>query len=242
MREKCGRRIRDFATSILLVIWLTIPAMAENRLSDAEIIQRIDAAVRAREDAVAGYTVTEHYALYRNNGAQSVADLTVTEKFQRGTGKTYTTISQSGSAFLRGAVLERVINGEKEMSQAAIRDSVLVTSANYEMHPNPDTVQVNGRPCIVVDLKPRRKSPHLFNGKAWVDAKDFTVVRLEGTSAQNVSIFTGETAIARDYSIIDGQPMAVHAEARSHSFLMGDFVLKIDSTGYQIQLQPKRLM
>ena len=204
----------------------------------AEIIQGIDDAVHRRELAVAGYTVKDHYAIYRNGEAKPSAEMTVQTVFKRGAGKTITTLSQSGSGLLRSQVIEKVIAGEKEMSTGNIRDTVLVTSANYEMTPDTAKVQFNGKDCYVVALKARRKNPHVFNGKAWVDAADFSVVRLEGSPTQSPSFFAGDSTMARDYAKFDGIPMAIRAEAHSHSFLLGDTVLKIESTEYQIQHVP----
>jgi hypothetical protein len=167
----------------------------------AEIIQGIDNAVRTREGAIAGYTVQDHYAIYRNGEAKPSAEMTVQTVYKQGVGKTFTTLSQSGSGFLRSQVIEKIIAGEKEMSTAAVRETVLVTSANYEMTPDP-------------------------------------AVRLEGAPTQSPSFFAGDSTMARDYSKFDGIAMAVRAEAHSHSFLLGDTVLKIESTGYQIQRNP----
>jgi len=206
--------------------------------SSAEIIQGIDNAVRNREKVVAGYTVKDHYAIYRNGGATPAAEMTVQTVYTKGVGKSFTTLSESGSGLLRSTVIEKIIAGEKEMSTADVRDSVLVNSTNYEMTPDLTRTQLNGKDCYLVALKARRKSPHLFNGKAWVDASDFSVLRLEGTPSQSPSFFAGDSTMARDYSKFDGIPMAVRAEAHSHNFLLGDTTLKIESTDYQIQRNP----
>ncbi len=203
--------------------------------SAQEIIERMDAAVAMREDAVLSYTVHEHYMLYRNGDATPAAEMTMQVDYRRGVGKRFTTLSQSGSALLRAAVLEKIHASEVEMSQNPVRGTVLVNSNNYIFTPQPGKFQINGRYCYLVTLAARRKSPHLFNGRAWVDAQDFFVVRLEGTPSQSVSFFAGDTTVARDYNQIEGFPMAVHAEAHSHSFLLGDSLLKIDSTDYRIE-------
>jgi hypothetical protein len=136
---------------------------------------------------------------------------------------------------MRTVILDKVLEGEREMARADTRESIWLTSANYEMRPEPGTVAMNGRQCLIVDLKARRKSPHLFTGKLWVDASDFSVLRLQGIPAQNVSVFIGQISVLRDYARIDGFSMATHTEAHSHSFLLGDTVMKIDYTDYQIQ-------
>jgi hypothetical protein len=139
---------------------------------------------------------------------------------------------------IRSALIDKVLAGEKEMAEVANREGVWVTSANYEMHPQLTPIDLNGHSCFVVDLKPKRKSPHLFTGKAWVDTTDYTVVRLEGIPSQSPSFFAGATSVKREYAKVDGFAMATHAEARSHSFLLGDTVLKIDYTNYKIERKP----
>jgi len=208
---------------------------AEIHASVPNLIEHLDAAVRAREESVLGYTVQEHYSIFRNGEANPSAQMTLQVDYKQGTGKTYSSVSESGSALLRATVFSKILAGEKDMSQASVRDSVLVDSKNYEMHPEPGQVELNGRQCYVVDIKPRRASPHLFNGKAWIDSTDYFVVRLEGIPSKSLSFMSGETTVARDYIQIDGFPMASRAEAHSHSFLFGDTVLKIEYSGYQIQ-------
>lgn len=202
--------------------------------SDQEIIARIDAAVQQRSDNLAAYSVQETYSIYRNGEDKPSAVETVQTTFDHAAGKDYASVSHSGSGLLRNTVIAKVLAGEKEMSSAANRPGVLVTSTNYDMRPQPGVVDLNGHKCIVVDLTPKRKSPHLFIGKEWVDAADFTVIRLAGTPSESPFFFAGDTTVSRDYGKVDGLPMATHAEARSHSFLLGDTVMKIDYIGYKI--------
>jgi hypothetical protein len=216
----------------------TITTSVDSSDPNKDLIRGIDNAVQARENTVAGYTVQDHYAIYRNGDANPAAEMTVQTVYKRGSGKEFTTLSERGSGLLRSTVIEKILASEKEMSVPSVRNSVLVNSSNYEFIPEPGKVDYANRQCIVVDLKARRKSQHLFNGKAWFDASDFSVVRLEGIPAQSVSFFAGESSVDREYQKIDGVPMAVHAEAHSHSFLLGTTVLKIDSANYQIQHNP----
>ena len=203
--------------------------------SNAAIILKIDAAVHDRSSNITSYSVKEQYSIYRNGESDPSAQETVQTDYTVANGKQYTPIAQSGSALLRSNVIDKVLAGEKEMAMIANRESVWVTSANYEMTPENAPVQFKGHTCLIIDLKPKRKSPHLFTGREWVDASDFTVVHLEGVPSQNPSFFAGATAVSRDYEKIDGFSMATHAEAHSHSFLLGKTDLKIDYTGYQIQ-------
>jgi hypothetical protein len=213
-------------------------ASTPDRPSDQEIVQRIDAAVYQRFNAVKGYTVREQYSLYRNGAAEPSAQETIQTVYERSSGKQYTAVAQSGSSLMRSAVIDHVLASEKEINLPANREAALITSRNYDLRPEPGFVEKNGRQCVVVDLNPRRKSPHLFTGKAFVDASDFTVVHIEGAPSQSPSFMAGDTKVARDYVKIDGFSMATHAEAHSHSFLFGDTLLTIDYSGYQIDQTP----
>jgi hypothetical protein len=139
---------------------------------------------------------------------------------------------------LRSIVIDKVLANEKEMARAENREKVAITSANYEMHLLPGKTIQNGRECVIMTLKARRKQTYLLNGKGWFDASDFTLVHLEGSPAQSVSIFAGDMAGKRDYDRIDGFSMAQHAELHSHSFLFGDTVMKIDYSEYKLDLEP----
>ena len=209
-----------------------------SQLTDRQIIQGIDAAVLARASAISRYTVQEHYSLYRNGEAKPSAEETIQTVYLRATGKEYTLISQSGSALWRAEVIDKILTGEKDLNLANHREGAWITSKNYEFRPEPGRVQLNGAQCIVVDLKPLRKSPHLFNGKIWIDASDYTVVRLQGIPSQSPSVLAGQAIVSREYIKIDGFSMATHAEAHSHTFLFGDTLLKIDYSNYKIETAP----
>jgi len=227
--------------ALMFLLYIGCPAHAllqETTLSNEEIIHGIDAAVRKRSESISAYNVLEHYQVYRNGEAKPSAEETVRTDYTRTGGKHYTPISESGSALVRNTVISKVLASEEELNRPANRDSILITSANYEMHPHPGQVDLNGRSCVIVDLKPLRKSPHLFDGKIWVDASDFTVVRLEGTPSQTPSWLVSQSGVSRDYAKVEGFSMATHAEARAHSLLFGDTLLKIEYNEYWIQLDP----
>ena len=203
-----------------------------------EVIRGIDAAVDHRSRLVSAYTVQELYSIYRNKEEKPSVEVTVHTAYNRATGKDYTTVSVTGSSLLRSAVVDKVIANEKEMAKASNRESVAITSANYEMTLLPGIVPQNGHNCVQIQLKARRKVPFLFNGKAWFDATDFTLVHIEGSPAASPSFFAGSTSGVRDYGKVDGFSMAERAELHSHSFLFGDTVMKIEYSNYQIQTDP----
>ena len=224
--------------SVAVVLCLILPgAIIPGRTEtdpNGAVLQGIDASVHAREDHLLGYSVTEHYAVFRKHDElHPAAEMVLKTTYQRDSGKNFNVVSSSGSLLLR-KLLDEVLDTEKKMTQPSNRVAVLITPANYEMTVK-GPVTVDGRNCIAVAIKPRRQSPYLFSGTLWVDAQNQAIVQLQGVASKSPSVLTGPTQVARQYSLIDGFPMATHARAVSTSSLLGQTVIKIDYTGYQIQ-------
>jgi hypothetical protein len=225
--------IRSALVAFLFSLAATVPFQAQKGVG-APIVQRIDAAVNAREQRLLGYTVTEHYAVFRGHDQEHpAADMQVKTTYRKDIGKSYSILSESGPELLRKA-LEMVLEKEQRITQPANRVGAVITSQNYEMTVKGSEL-IDGQDCVAVTLKPRRESPYLFNGTIWVDAHNQAIVRLHGFSAKSPSIFTGISEVSRDYATIEGFPMATHARAISNSWLLGQTVIKIDYLNYQLE-------
>jgi hypothetical protein len=227
-------RTRIFCLLGLAVFGGTISSRSQDGVN-AAVITGIDASVHAREINLLGYTVTEHYTVFRNHDEQHpAADMVVKTTYRHDVGKNFSIVSLNGSLLLR-KMLEEVLATEKKMTVPASRATALITPANYEMTVKGPAV-MNGRNCILVDIKPRRESPYLFSGMIWVDAQNRAIVQLQGVAAKSPSVVTGPTQVLRQYTIMDGFAMATHAHAVSNSALLGETVINIDYSGYDLQL------
>lgn len=225
-----------------LVAFLLV-SMAAVKLSSqqpdaAAVIRGIDAAVHARVDGIAEYTVTEHYAVFRGGDElHPAAEMTVKTVYRKATGKSYTILAESGSGLLRKYVLHDILESERQINLPGNREASWLTSANYEMKLKSSAIeQLDGRNCYVVAISPKHKAPNLIEGTIWVDAQDESLVQIQGTASKSVSIFTGATQVMRQYINVNGFAMATHARAVAGSALFGPTVIKIDYLNYQIQL------
>jgi outer membrane lipoprotein-sorting protein len=230
-----------FSVALVAASLLAFPGAAmapAQQIEAASVIQQVDASVKARTDGMAGYTVSEHYAVYRSKDeTHPVAEMTVNTTYRKDTGKSYAIVSQSGSGIIRSMVLETILDNEKRASQPGIREGAWITSANYEMTLKPGGTQpLAGRDCLVLALTPKRKSPYLVVGTLWVDSKNGSIVQVQGTASRSSSVFTGPTQVTRQYDNIGGFPQATHVRALSNSFMFGQTIVTIDYQGYQIQL------
>lgn len=230
---------RAMTAACLLALAGTMIAPAQ-QIDQAAVIQKVDAAVKARFEGIVGYTVTEHYAVYRNKDESNpVAEMTVNTTYRRETGKTYSIVSQTGSDIMRNMVLGTLLEHERLINQPSTREGSFFTSANYEMQVKPGGIQqVDGRDCYVLAISPKRKAPNLIQGTMWVDAKDGSIVQIQGVASKSPSIFTGPTEMMRQYAKVNGFSQAVRARAVSNSLLFGETVVRIDYRDYQIQLRP----
>lgn len=209
------------------------------QFEEASIVRKVDAAVKARLDAIAGYTVTEHYSVFRNKDeVHPAAEMTVKTVYRKETGKSYTILSQSGSDAIRKMVLGTILDHEKQINEPGVREGAWFVSANYQMKLLAGGIKpIRGHDCAALSLTPRRKAPFLIQGTLWVDAKDGSIVEVEGTASKSASIFTGPTQMMRQYAKVDGFAQATHARAVSNSFLFGQTVVTIDYKDYAIQLR-----
>ncbi len=68
-----------------------LSSLTPQQLDSATVVQGIDASVRARIDNVAGYSVTEHYAVFRGQDeTHPAAEMIVKTVYRKGSGKSYT--------------------------------------------------------------------------------------------------------------------------------------------------------
>lgn len=223
--------------ALLFLFCAGVMVISAQQVDGATILQKVDAAVKARVEGIEGYTATEHYAVFRNNDElHPVAEMTVKTTYKRESGKSYQILEESGSALMRNLVLHAILDNERHVNEPGVREGAWITTANYEMQLKPGGVaKMDGRDCAAIALTPRRKEPYLLRGTLWVDAQNGEIVRIDGTGSKSSSVFTGETEMMRQYVDVDGFGEAIHARAVSDSFLFGPTVVTVDYKDYQIQ-------
>jgi hypothetical protein len=240
------KAMRSFQRSHLLlpvfsvVLVLSSKAIAQVQQPDeATVIRGIDAAIKARFDSVLSFTDVEHYAVYRNGDeTHPAAEMTVKIAYNKDSGKSYTVVSETGSEILRHFVFDSLLEDEKRVNEPANREASWFISANYEMKLHPGGIQhVDGRDCLVISINPRQKAANLIQGTMWVDAKDFSTVKIEGVSTKSPSMLTGPSHVMRQYAMVDGFAQAMHARAESDSSLFGKTIVTIEYRDYQFTLR-----
>ena len=160
-------RLRLSLAKHLRVFFVIIPMLAagftvaQQPPDITTIVHGVDASVKNRIDHLAGYTVTEHYAVFRGKDeTHPAAEMLVKTTYRKQQGKSYEIISQSGSSFWRNEVLATLLSNEKHMSQPRQRGD----GANRQRQLRDELdanarERLNGRDCLVLDINPRRTQP-----------------------------------------------------------------------------------
>jgi hypothetical protein len=235
------RRLENLI-AVISVLLLIAPGVAATRGQSPDqtaIIRQVDAAVAARVDNILSFTDVEHYTVYRGDDeTHPVAEMTVRDTYKKGVGKEYTVLSESGSGIILRFGLKPLIDNEKTINLPGNVEKSWFTSANYEMKLKAGGVQrINGRDCYVLAITPKGEAPNLIVGTLWADAKDGSLVQIEGVASKSPSAFAGTTHMMRQYANINGFAMAMHARAESTSLLFGRTVVTIDYSDYHLQLR-----
>lgn len=239
--RRSARQAPAILTFLLLASFSSADAQPPQP-DESSVIRGIDSAIQARLEAVSGFTVTEHYVVFRGSDeTHPAAEMTVKTTYARDTGKSYTILSESGSEIVRHFVLDTLLENEKRINEPGNRQASWFTSANYEMKLQPGGIQhVDGRDCYAVSINPHVKASNLIQGTMWVDAKDFTTVKIEGTATKSASMLTGPAQVMRQYANVSGFAQATHARAVSNSTLFGLTIVTIDYRDYQMQLRQSK--
>jgi len=223
------------AVSLACVIALARPMAAQD---EAAILAKIDAMTQSRYQHVQEFTDTEHYVVYRGaDQTHPAAQMMVRVTYRKGVGKGYQVLSQSGSGLILRFGLKPLLDNEKEINDPAKVAESWFTTANYEMHVQPGQTRVlEGRTCVAVTIKPKRKAPNMIDGTLWVDPADGAILEVDGIASKAPSIFAGTTHMLRDYTVMDGYAQATHARAESRG-MFGKTVVTIEYSEYKVDVK-----
>lgn len=122
---------------------------------------------------------------------------------QQGDQKNLTIVDESGSSILRTKVLHKLLDGEREASEATAHVGNRLARANYNFRL--EGVQPSQpHPLYVLDVTPRVSSKFAWKGRVWIDSTAYAVVRAEGQPDKLPSWWTTHSEFAYTNQNIDG--------------------------------------
>ncbi len=175
----------------------------------ADIVSRMEQVQIASRDHDVAYQVTREYQL-STPGTQSPSSNVVAQvNFVPPGTKDYTIVKSEGSS--RGEnIVRKVLDHEAQMANHAEQHEV--TGRNYDFALL-GRETIDGHDCYVLQLMPKRQTEELIRGKAWIDAGDFTIRRMEGAPAKNPSLWIRNLTVTINYGDVSGIRVATSTRA-----------------------------
>jgi hypothetical protein len=212
-------------------------AYAENagntpHLSLVQIVEQMQHHEKTQGEALEHYKAVRHYEVEYHGFFKTItAAMDVEVEYRASSGKTFRTVSETGSHPLCEKVLQRAVTSERDASQNAAKTAL--TAANYKFQ-LVGTDEADGHAAYVLDVVPLTPSKFLYTGRIWVDATDFAVVKLEVHPAKNPSFWISQTSIQHKNAKTAGFWLPQHNRSVTKVRIGGTAVMTIDYGTYQI--------
>jgi len=182
----------------LCLIPVAVGQAPEQPLADAnEIMAKVFLRDTQRESQSGGYAGHRRY-VFDNEKMHKHAELVVDVQCDTGGAKHFNVIAEDGWKSANKHVLKKMLESESETSTPAIRPQTRLTADNYTFA-LVNSERVNDRLTYIVDVTPKRQDKYLMEGRVWIDAQDFAMVRAEGKPAHNPSFWTRSIRFVQQY-------------------------------------------
>ena len=199
-----------------------------------QILANLEQNNQQRAAALERFEGTRVYRMeYRGFPSDRDAQMTVKVAFQAPSSKQFTILSQTGSRFVIEHIFKKLLEGEEEAAKGENRSDTALTRRNYnfelagfEQSPQGDQ--------YVLTIHPKNSNKYLYQGKIWIDAKDFAVVRIQGEPGKNPSMWIKKTDIAHSYKKVDDFWLPAENHTESFIRLGGKATLSIEYQDYKI--------
>lgn len=183
-----------------------------------------------RQSELTGYTATRRYVAVNKNRR---AEMTVHVECAKDGAKQFTVLSEEGSGSIRKHVFQKLLSEETEASRRGTRTSTRLIPANYEFQTVRQETLETG-PAYVLAVLPKTQNKYLIDGKIWVDANDYSIVRIEGRPARNPSFWVHSVHFVHTYQKVGQFWFASSTDTTSQIRIFGESELKIENADYKL--------
>ena len=201
-----------------------------NSLSLNEILSRMQRAEAVSRQHSVAYAVTREYQLSAAGARQPTSDVVVQVNFIPPAAKDYSIVQAQGSD--RGAgIVRKVLDHEAHMATQSQEHEVSRQNYDFALL---GREPIDGHECYVLQLTPKRQAVELIDGKAWVDARDFVLRRIEGATAKSPSLWLKGLRLTINYGQVNGVWVQTTTKAVADVRFAGPHVL----TSRELEVRP----
>jgi outer membrane lipoprotein-sorting protein len=216
--------------TFLLFLGLASAQTSTPVLTGPEVVARMMQFDAQRHSELTGYTATRRYvAINKKRRAEMLVHVEVGSDGA----KQFTILSEEGSGSIRKHVFRKLLSEESEASRRGTRNSSRLIPANYDF-------QLVGReklttgPTYVLEASPKTQNKYLIKGTIWVDANDYSIVRIEGQPARNPSFWVHDVHFVHTYRKVGPFWFASTTDTTSQIRMFGESELTIDNLDYKL--------
>lgn len=182
-------------------------------------VQRAQAATRPH----ASYQVIREYRLFGAKDSKSDSEVVAEINFRPPAFRDYTIQRSTGSS--RGPQLvRRILDHEVKATSQDSRASIALSSDNYNFSYIGEAM-LDGQPCYVLALKPKRTEDNLISGQAWIDKHSFLIRQIEGEVEKTPSWWLKTVRIKLVFADLDGIWVQKSMEATADVRMVGSHTL-----------------
>ena len=201
-------------------------------VTESQVFSELAAHNEQRRTALHDYSALRTYQVLDLNGkvhAEEVGRM----QFLAPDKKVFTVDSEAGSALVRHMALNPLIKSEIETAAGKEHHDSTISIDNYSLNLLGEQ-QVGAYRCFVAEARPKRKDKYLFEGRVWIDTKDYSIVRIEGHPAKKLSFWIQRADFIRQYQKIDGFWLPEKDQTLVQVRLYGKKILKIEHRNYVV--------
>jgi hypothetical protein len=228
---------RVFFTLAIGLSAATIASAQTNELvsSADDVVAKMMQFDAQRQSEFTGYTAIRRYVAVNKKRR---AEMLVRVSCDSTGAKRFSILSEVGSGSIRKHVFHELLSEETEASRHGVRNSRL-TPANYDFQFVEQEALETG-PAYVLAVSPKTKNKYLVDGKIWVDANDYSIVRIEGRPARNPSFWVRSVHFVHTYQKVGQFWFAFSTNTTSEIRIFGNSELTIENSDYALNTRIDR--
>jgi hypothetical protein len=210
------------------------PAATCPRLTSDQIVENLVRRNLDRGRALPAFRSTRIYrAEYRGFPGSRSAEMVVDMQYSPPGAKGFSIRSQTGSKLIIDRVFKKLLDAEKEASDAENQRRTALNAENYTFAFLGCEIAREGA-AYALSVEPKVPSKFLYRGKILVDVRDFAVTKMTGQPAKNPSFWIRQTEIEQVYGKVDQFWLPTHNHSATTVRLGGHADLSIDYKDYQL--------
>ncbi len=223
--------------TFLLLVTLASAQKAAPLPAAGDVVAKMMQFDAQRQSELTGYTATRHYAAVNK---KRHAEMLVRVSCDNSGAKEFTVVSEEGSGSLRKHVFQKLLSEEAKASRRGTRTSTRLIPDNYQFQMVGQEILETG-PAYVLSVTPKTANKYLIEGRIWVDANDYSIVRIEGQPAKNPSFWVRSVHFVHTYQKVGQFWFASSTHTTSEIRIFGESQLTIDNSDYTLNPPADRM-